>query len=298
MSAATQKKQAGRPALLQAQELRLLVELTQRMPQSSMDELTCEFVRLTDIDVCSATIRKALKKAGVKRVRPLRRASTRAAVQGSQPHRYGYTQAHRRQAKPAGMNTDLTDAEWALVHDLWAPGRARQAHHARAARHCQCLHVHRAHRLPLAAAAGQLSALACGVLGLSQLGTRWNLRGHARPVAPAMARSRGERRHSPQQPSMRRARAARPRVAIPAKKVKGRKRHLVVDTLGSLLAVTVTSASVQDRDGAASVVAQACAKVAGLKRLYADSAYEGQCAKGLDKTHGIAFRSCANPPTA
>jgi transposase len=34
------------------------------------------------------------------------------------------------------------------------------------------------------------------------------------------------------------------------KKVKGRKRHLVVDTLGLLLAVSVTAASVQDRDGA------------------------------------------------
>jgi len=42
----------------------------------------------------------------------------------------------------------------------------------------------------------------------------------------------------------------------PGKKVKGRKRHLVVDTLGLLLAVTVTAASVQDRDAAAPVVAQ------------------------------------------
>src|SRR5215475_13076166 len=33
------------------------------------------------------------------------------------------------------------------------------------------------------------------------------------------------------------------------KQVKGRKRHIVVDTLGLLLLVWVTSASVQDRDG-------------------------------------------------
>jgi len=31
----------------------------------------------------------------------------------------------------------------------------------------------------------------------------------------------------------------------------GRKRHIAVDTLGLLLAVVVTAASVQDRDGAA-----------------------------------------------
>jgi putative transposase len=34
------------------------------------------------------------------------------------------------------------------------------------------------------------------------------------------------------------------------KQVKGRKRHMLVDTLGLLLVVVVTVASVQDRDGA------------------------------------------------
>ena len=66
------------------------------------------------------------------------------------------------------------------------------------------------------------------------------------------------------------------------KKVKGRKRHLVVDTLGLLLAVTVTAASVQDRDAAAEVVAQACTKVPGLKKVYADGAYGGKCAVTIE----------------
>ena len=35
-----------------------------------------------------------------------------------------------------------------------------------------------------------------------------------------------------------------------AKQIKGRKRHILVDTLGLLIAVVVTAASVQDRDGA------------------------------------------------
>lgn len=52
------------------------------------------------------------------------------------------------------------------------------------------------------------------------------------------------------------------------KKVKGRKRHLVMDTLGLLLAVSVTVANVQDRDGALPVVSQACAKVPINERLY------------------------------
>ena len=35
-----------------------------------------------------------------------------------------------------------------------------------------------------------------------------------------------------------------------AKKINGRKRHIAVDTAGLLLAVVVTAASTQDRDGA------------------------------------------------
>ncbi len=35
-----------------------------------------------------------------------------------------------------------------------------------------------------------------------------------------------------------------------AKKINGRKRHLLIDTLGLLLAVVVHSAAIQDRDGA------------------------------------------------
>ena len=38
------------------------------------------------------------------------------------------------------------------------------------------------------------------------------------------------------------------------KKVNGRKRHLIVDTLGLLLEVSVHSASIQDRDGAQGVI--------------------------------------------
>ena len=79
------------------------------------------------------------------------------------------------------------------------------------------------------------------------------------------------------------------------KKVKGRKRHLVVDTLGLLLAVTLTAASVQDRDAAGSVVALACAKVPGLKTVYADAAYGGRCAEAIEKNHGVTVRVVRHP---
>jgi len=57
------------------------------------------------------------------------------------------------------------------------------------------------------------------------------------------------------------------------KKVKGRKRNLVVDTMGLVIALTVTAASVQDRDAAAAVVEQARSKAPRLEKLYTDGAY-------------------------
>jgi len=38
------------------------------------------------------------------------------------------------------------------------------------------------------------------------------------------------------------------------KKIKGRKRHIVVDTLGLMIGLVVHSADIQDRDGAAAVL--------------------------------------------
>lgn len=59
-----------------------------------------------------------------------------------------------------------------------------------------------------------------------------------------------------------------------AKKLVGRKRHLVTDTLGLPLAVYVTSAKVSDREGMA-VIAPFLDRAYNLKILFADSGYRG-----------------------
>jgi putative transposase len=59
------------------------------------------------------------------------------------------------------------------------------------------------------------------------------------------------------------------------KKVKGRKRHILVDTLGLVIAVVVTVASVQDRDGAKLVFSSANDH-SELQKVWADSAYSGK----------------------
>lgn len=60
------------------------------------------------------------------------------------------------------------------------------------------------------------------------------------------------------------------------KKVNGRKRHIVVDTLGLLIVVLVTAASVQDRDGGRLVLAKARMKMPSIVLVWADGGYAGR----------------------
>ena len=68
------------------------------------------------------------------------------------------------------------------------------------------------------------------------------------------------------------------------KKVTGRKRHLIVDTLGLVLRVVVTAASVQDRDGAKDVLQGLFGRIkkskfsrwCHLKLIWADGGYRGE----------------------
>ncbi len=60
------------------------------------------------------------------------------------------------------------------------------------------------------------------------------------------------------------------------KKVNGRKRHIAVDTLGLLLAVLVTAASVQDRDGARPLLWRLRVAHRRVRLVWADAAYAGR----------------------
>jgi transposase len=57
--------------------------------------------------------------------------------------------------------------------------------------------------------------------------------------------------------------------------IKGKKRHVLVDTLGLLLHALVTSADVQDRDGGLMVLSTMFGQFPFLEKLFADSAYAG-----------------------
>ncbi len=57
--------------------------------------------------------------------------------------------------------------------------------------------------------------------------------------------------------------------------MKGRKCHIVVDTIGLLLAVVVHAADIQDRDGAKLVLSKLLGRFPRLKLIWADAAYAG-----------------------
>ena len=59
------------------------------------------------------------------------------------------------------------------------------------------------------------------------------------------------------------------------KKIKGKKRHILVDTRGLLLIAIVHSAGIQDRDGGVLLFSTLFGRFPFLKKLFADSAYQG-----------------------
>jgi putative transposase len=280
MTAKTQVGQAGRPGRrpsLNADHAETLRAITQEQPRSSLDEVTRELFRRAGVKVSTVTVRKALREAGIERLKPLRRAGERAAVQGTAPARYGYTAAHRRAEGTSGMNTDLTDAEWALVADLFERDGRRGA---------PALYERR-----------QIVNACCYAL---RTGCPWRLlpktfppwqavyKAFSRWAAAGVFEALHDRLR--QQWRDRVGKAPEPTAAIidaqstrstaqggntgfdAGKKVKGRKRHLVVDTLGLLLALTITAASAQDRDAAAAVVARPAPR-AGAQEAYLIAPY-------------------------
>ena len=66
-----------------------------------------------------------------------------------------------------------------------------------------------------------------------------------------------------------------PRGFDPAKRMKGRKRHLVTDTQGWLLTVQVHAADIQDNHGAVPLLKAVRRRFARLRHLFADRVYRG-----------------------
>jgi transposase len=84
------------------------------------------------------------------------------------------------------------------------------------------------------------------------------------------------------------------------KKITGRKRHILVDTLGLLLSVAVHPANIQDRDGVALVLDRRTRRLFPfIKRIYGDGGYQGpKAAKAAAKTGCWTIEIVERSPTA
>jgi putative transposase len=82
------------------------------------------------------------------------------------------------------------------------------------------------------------------------------------------------------------------------KMVSGRKRHLLVDTLGLILAVVVHAADIQDRDGARSVLAKIKGSFPRLKKILADGIYNGGIAEWAMQFGGWVLEVVPKPHRA
>jgi putative transposase len=82
----------------------------------------------------------------------------------------------------------------------------------------------------------------------------------------------------------------------PAKKVEGRKRHLLVDTEGLVLKAKVHRANVPDQDGQRVLLESARARLSRLKHLWVDAGYQGRGRRWAEEALGLGVEVVRKPP--
>jgi hypothetical protein len=124
--------------------LEALAELARETPVASWWDIGRAFTRRTGLKVSPSTLRNALRELGFVRRRPASAATSPASpaavspeagtpagpasgtAASATPRVYGYTDAHREGDDDGRYPSDLTDAEWGLVRDLFesdGPGK-------------------------------------------------------------------------------------------------------------------------------------------------------------------------------
>jgi putative transposase len=102
------------------------------------------------------------------------------------------------------------------------------------------------------------------------------LRGGTRAGRTPAEPDRGDHRQSERQGSAKWGATLDPQGYDPGKKVLGRKQHILVDTLGLLLSVTVHPANIQDRDGVELVLDEKTrALLPFIVKIFVDAGYQG-----------------------
>jgi putative transposase len=80
------------------------------------------------------------------------------------------------------------------------------------------------------------------------------------------------------------------------KKVRGRKRHLLVDTEGLVLKAKVHSAKIPEQDGLRLLLESARSGLSRLKHLWLDAGYEGRGKRWAEDDMGLSVQIVRKPP--
>ena len=201
---------------------------------------------------------------------------------------------------PIQYPTDLIDAQWSLLQPLLPPRKWRPGGPGRPP--CDVRRVIH------------------GILYVTKTGCQWDMlppsfgrwktvygyfngwsrAGHWQSIMEALNRQERRRQGRKPEPSAGRVDSQSIKTTTQGevkgydagKQVNGRKRHLLVDTLGLIWRVCVTAADCGDRDGLMEVLSAYFATgVQRLKKLWVDGGYSGETLKGwvasLKQTHKI-----------
>lgn len=128
--------------------------------------------------------------------------------------------------------------------------------------------------------ATRLADLANNLSLFSRVETRWNLGTYPRQATRRLTKSFRQRTHAKRgdyrQPVGQDIGKRGPHGYDAGKKINGRKRHILVDVLGLILAVVVHPADIQDRDGAKLVLEKITHAFSRLRLIWADGGYAGR----------------------
>lgn len=128
--------------------------------------------------------------------------------------------------------------------------------------------------------ATRLADMANNISLFSGVETRWNLGAYPRQTTRRLAKGFWPRTHAKRRSyrqSVSKDNGKRgPHGYDAGKKINGRKRHILVDVLGLILAVVVHPADIQDRDGAKLVLEKITNSFSRLRLIWADGGYAGR----------------------